>query len=115
MRGWSALFLSGLVVLSASSARAQGGYGSGPPSGQRTPPPFVSFEGRFVDLTWPFDSTTVYWPTAKPFHLEVVAHGKTPGGYFYASNNICASEHGGTRSEERRVGKECRSRWSPYH
>src|ERR1041384_470 len=22
---------------------------------------------------------------------------------------------GGTRSEERRVGKECRSRWSPYH
>ena len=25
----------------------------------------------------------------------------------------CAS--GGTRSEERRVGKECRSRWSPYH
>ena len=28
-----------------------------------------------------------------------------------------AIEHGvvGTRSEERRVGKECRSRWSPYH
>src|SRR5256885_13307157 len=24
---------------------------------------------------------------------------------------ICAAE----RSEERRVGKECRSRWSPYH
>ena len=23
--------------------------------------------------------------------------------------------HGGFRSEERRVGKECRSRWSPYH
>ena len=22
---------------------------------------------------------------------------------------------GGYRSEERRVGKECRSRWSPYH
>ena len=21
----------------------------------------------------------------------------------------------GIRSEERRVGKECRSRWSPYH
>ena len=25
--------------------------------------------------------------------------------------NVCE----GTRSEERRVGKECRSRWSPYH
>src|SRR3712207_8046586 len=23
--------------------------------------------------------------------------------------------HAGVRSEERRVGKECRSRWSPYH
>ena len=23
--------------------------------------------------------------------------------------------HGKARSEERRVGKECRSRWSPYH
>src|SRR2546427_4999062 len=26
-----------------------------------------------------------------------------------------AVRHGGIRSEERRVGKECRSRWSPYH
>src|SRR2546425_454492 len=25
------------------------------------------------------------------------------------------SEHTAERSEERRVGKECRSRWSPYH
>ena len=25
------------------------------------------------------------------------------------------SEVAGARSEERRVGKECRSRWSPYH
>ena len=29
--------------------------------------------------------------------------GRLPGG------------KGGERSEERRVGKECRSRWSPYH
>ena len=26
-----------------------------------------------------------------------------------------ASRHVQLRSEERRVGKECRSRWSPYH
>src|SRR5258705_8336496 len=26
----------------------------------------------------------------------------------------CCRDHG-NRSEERRVGKECRSRWSPYH
>ena len=27
----------------------------------------------------------------------------------------CSLEFGKGRSEERRVGKECRSRWSPYH
>src|SRR2546425_11859322 len=28
---------------------------------------------------------------------------------------FCAAKGGVYRSEERRVGKECRSRWSPYH
>ena len=28
---------------------------------------------------------------------------------------ISQLENDVTRSEERRVGKECRSRWSPYH
>ena len=28
---------------------------------------------------------------------------------------LAAAAAGGGRSEERRVGKECRSRWSPYH
>ena len=27
----------------------------------------------------------------------------------------CSNLFGSGRSEERRVGKECRSRWSPYH
>ena len=31
------------------------------------------------------------------------------------SNKILSCGNGGSRSEERRVGKECRSRWSPYH
>ena len=29
--------------------------------------------------------------------------------------NVPAAEFILLRSEERRVGKECRSRWSPYH
>jgi len=28
---------------------------------------------------------------------------------------VIAEDRGDDRSEERRVGKECRSRWSPYH
>ena len=33
-------------------------------------------------------------------------------GRLEAVNGLLAEE---ARSEERRVGKECRSRWSPYH
>ena len=35
----------------------------------------------------------------------------------YSTSVTLAPESGGKsgRSEERRVGKECRSRWSPYH
>ena len=40
-----------------------------------------------------------------------------PGAEDYLNNMIAnrlPTKQGG-RSEERRVGKECRSRWSPYH
>ena len=40
-----------------------------------------------------------------------VDHGKTT--LTAAITKYLANE--GHRSEERRVGKECRSRWSPYH
>ena len=52
--------------------------------------------GRWVDLTYDFDSTTIYWPTAQPFHLTVVSAQRTPGGWYYAANNFAAAEHGGT-------------------
>src|SRR2546427_11582670 len=32
-----------------------------------------------------------------------------------AACNLCSKQYPSERSEERRVGKECRSRWSPYH
>ena len=35
-------------------------------------------------------------------------------GYGYASRSK-TERNESSRSEERRVGKECRSRWSPYH
>jgi kynurenine formamidase len=52
--------------------------------------------GHWVDLTYDFDSTTIYWPTAQPFHLTVVSAQRTPGGWYYAANNFTAAEHGGT-------------------
>ena len=53
-------------------------------------------EGRVVDLTHPFDATTVYWPTGEGFLLTVLADGPTPDGYTYRANSFCAAEHGGT-------------------
>ena len=34
---------------------------------------------------------------------------------FDKNTNIISTAQRQLRSEERRVGKECRSRWSPYH
>src|SRR5215211_8826901 len=42
---------------------------------------------------------------------SMVVHG-IPGGYVLAGGDVVSIE---ARSEERRVGKECRSRWSTYH
>src|SRR3712207_586252 len=36
-------------------------------------------------------------------------------GSYYALSGIVGGHKLEVRSEERRVGKECRSRWSPYH
>lgn len=52
--------------------------------------------GRWIDLTHEFSPETIYWPTAKPFQLEVVSAERTPAGYYYAANNFSAAEHGGT-------------------
>src|ERR1039458_9276578 len=40
-----------------------------------------------------------------------------PTGFTAVGNSgvVVTSPNGQTRSEERRVGKECRSRWWPYH
>ncbi|HVE13938.1 MAG TPA: cyclase family protein, partial [Elusimicrobiota bacterium] len=53
-------------------------------------------KGRLVDLTHPFDSQTIFWPTENGFQLEKEFDGTTPGGYYYASNKFCTAEHGGT-------------------
>ena len=45
--------------------------------------------------------------------FEVIVHGRDAGRGAQTVEEIERS--GGKRSEERRVGKECRSRWSPYH
>lgn len=56
-------------------------------------------ENKVLDLTYSFDEHTIYWPTAKPFQLEIVSAKKTEAGFWYAANNVCLAEHGGTHMD----------------
>src|SRR3712207_9285432 len=56
--------------------------------------------------------TTITWNTYHTFCLEI--QFESPSSSLHCQHYIDFSLlH--FRSEERRVGKECRSRWSPYH
>lgn len=54
---------------------------------------------KIVDLSYAFGPETIYWPTAESFTRQPVAYGHTPQGYWYAANNICMAEHGGTHMD----------------
>ena len=67
---------------------------------------------RFLDATadivpnWKIsspDPVVTIGRFCNPFPVEMIIRGYLTGSSWR------------TRSEERRVGKECRSRWSPYH
>ena len=48
---------------------------------------------------------------ARSAELKALDKARSADPEWYKRGNM----FGMTRSEERRVGKECRSRWSPYH
>src|SRR3712207_8708122 len=48
-------------------------------------------------------------------HFFLAALSGTSGGAFATFDPFPDDRVLALRSEERRVGKECRSRWSPYH
>jgi kynurenine formamidase len=54
---------------------------------------------KLIDLTYTFDTTTIYWPTEHPFVHQFEHYGMTPGGYFYSSGKFAAPEHGGTHMD----------------
>src|ERR1041384_3480273 len=65
------------------------------------------------------DTGQVLHPAAAHQHdrvlLEVVAYARDVGGHLDLAGEPDPRHLAESRSEERRVGKECRSRWSPYH
>ena len=63
---------------------------------------------RFQDLTSKYSGKKINWVLHKNSELGLEKQ------YFEYMAQGKAVDYG-IRSEERRVGKECRSRWSPYH
>ena len=73
-------------------------------------------EERPVESTWvPWEIHPEYPPEGGPEKSDARARADL-NRYRALGGDICRFELGHLlRSEERRVGKECRSRWSPYH
>ena len=72
---------------------------------------FVTFSGLVAPLDRAHVDTDAIIP--KQFLKSIKRSGFGPNLF----DQWRYLDHGapGRRSEERRVGKECRSRWSPYH
>ena len=74
-------------------------------------------EGRKRTMAWSI--LQAHNISGDPEHLQILVavyddrlEVTSPGGLY---NGLTYEEIMNGRSEERRVGKECRSRWSPYH
>src|SRR2546429_4216511 len=63
---------------------------------------------RYHDVISSFGGKTSYDADNRP--LLVMRSNLWASGY-----DVDGTDQTSLRSEERRVGKECRSRWSPYH
>src|ERR1044071_8807416 len=76
------------------------------------PPAFKRADGspRAAPARTPLAEDKVYY-VGQPV-IAVVAEGRDQA---QDAAELAAVEYEELRSEERRVGKECRSRWSPYH
>ena len=67
------------------------------------------------------DQSTIFESAGYPAYSDGSYHGGIDTvhnnhlAYAPASGTVVTAHVWQGRSEERRVGKECRSRWSPYH
>src|SRR5574338_1218172 len=67
--------------------------------------------GRHVLSGNSASARSVFDSARRAFSRETPRDGKSRSWHAWSICDFCPKR----RSEERRVGKECRSRWSPYH
>ena len=91
--GWLALFgvVAFAAIVSAQPSQPEDRKEIPAPLAKSRPKP-----DRIVDLTHPFDHSTIYWPTEVGFNLIRGSAGITEKGYYYSANRFIAAEHGGT-------------------
>src|ERR1039458_261470 len=93
---------------------ASGGYRAASPA-RRVPQPVLRGVVVFLRLRRPPRSTL--FPYTTLFRSQVTGKKRTAREPLWKcrKSRDDVKTAGGLRSEERRVGKECRSRWSPSH
>ena len=52
--------------------------------------------GTLVDMSYAYNSQTVYWPTAPMFEKSTDFEGVTDAGFWYTAYTVKTAEHGGT-------------------
>src|ERR1017187_7952011 len=80
---------------------------------ERVPPELIRPDHPLISRN---DSIHAQTEQHRAYSLEAESHDRGAPSFGLAPSEewrICQAE--ALRSEERRVGKECRSRWSPYH
>src|SRR2546430_14874291 len=88
--------------------------------GEDDPPPLVLVNPRIVTASDEHETAEegclsipdIYGDVERALHVTLEALDKDGRPY---RSELSAFKARAVRSEERRVGKECRSRWSPYH
>lgn len=51
---------------------------------------------EWIELSYPFNNETIYWPTSLAFKHTKVFDGFTEGGFYVSKYDISGAEHGGT-------------------
>ena len=70
---------------------------------------------KVTDVPWHRLTTAYGRGTEFPAHLTVLEQMRDLASVKESLYELTTNMEHQSRSEERRVGKECRSRWSPYH
>ena len=104
------MFLAFIILVNSNTLNAQIKF-KGEPSKNKS-------LGSFGGIN--FEKELLLFNSKVPIDRNSIYYGWSTNTNIKSTGNPNAQKGGmitilGDRSEERRVGKECRSRWSPYH